>query len=37
MGLEPVPSNSPESVTAFVKSEVDRWAPVVKSLGLKVD
>jgi tripartite-type tricarboxylate transporter receptor subunit TctC len=37
MGLDPVPSNSPESVTAFVKSEVDRWAPVVKSLGLKVD
>ena len=37
MGLEPVPSNSPESVTAFMKSEVDRWAPIVKNLGLKVD
>ena len=37
MGLDPVPSESPESVTAFMKSEVERWAPVVKAIGLKVD
>lgn len=37
MGLDPVPSESPEAVTLFLKSEVDRWAPVVKSIGLKVD
>jgi tripartite-type tricarboxylate transporter receptor subunit TctC len=37
MGLEPVPSESPESVTAFMKSEVDRWGPVVRSVGLKLD
>lgn len=37
MGLDPVPSDSPEWVTAFMKSEVDRWGPIVKSIGLKVD
>ena len=37
MGLDPVPSDSPEAVTAFMKAEVDRWAPVVRSIGLKVD
>jgi tripartite-type tricarboxylate transporter receptor subunit TctC len=37
MGLDPVPSDSPESVTAFMKSEVDRWGPVVRSVGLKLD
>lgn len=37
MGLDPVPSDSPESVTAFMKSEVERWGPVVRSVGLKLD
>lgn len=37
MGLDPVPSDGPEAVTAFMKAEVDRWAPVVRSIGLKVD
>lgn len=37
MGLDPVPSTSPEAVTAFMKSEVERWAPVVRSIGLKMD
>ena len=37
MGLEPVPSDSPEAVTAFARSEVERWAPVVRTIGLKLD
>lgn len=37
MGLDPVPSESPEAVTAFMKSEVDRWGPVVRGVGLKLD
>lgn len=37
MGLEPVPSTGPDAVTAFMKAEVDRWGPVVRSIGLKVD
>lgn len=36
-GLEPVPSQSPAEVDAFVKREVDRWSPLVKKLGLKID
>lgn len=37
MGLDPVPSENPESVTAFMRSEVERWGPVVRSVGLKLD
>ena len=35
--LPTVPSESPEAVSAFVKSEVDRWGPVVRGIGLKLD
>lgn len=37
MGLDPVPSESPEAVTAFMKNEVERWGPVARSTGLKID
>jgi len=37
MGLEPFPSQSPDEVTAFVKSEVVHWAPIVKKIGLKIN
>lgn len=36
LGLEPATS-SPEEFSAFVKSEVDKWAKVVKASGLKPD
>ena len=36
-GLEVTPSASPEAFSAFIKAEIDRWAPVVKSTGAKVD
>jgi tripartite-type tricarboxylate transporter receptor subunit TctC len=36
-GLEITPSASPEAFSAFIKAEIDRWAPVVKSTGAKVD
>jgi tripartite-type tricarboxylate transporter receptor subunit TctC len=36
-GLEITPSASPEAFSAFLKAEIDRWAPVVKSTGAKVD
>jgi tripartite-type tricarboxylate transporter receptor subunit TctC len=36
-GLEVTPSASSEAFLAFIKSEVERWAPVVKAAGAKVD
>ncbi|MEN9419066.1 MAG: hypothetical protein RI988_2686 [Pseudomonadota bacterium] len=35
MGLDAVPSESPEAVTAFLRAEVDRWVPLARSIGLK--
>ena len=37
MGLEPVPSASPQAVSDFMVSEVRQWGPLVKSLGLKIE
>ena len=28
-------ASSPEELTAFIKSEINRWSPVIKKLGLK--
>jgi len=33
-GAEPV-ANTPEQFTAHIKSEIVRWAPVVKASGAK--
>jgi tripartite-type tricarboxylate transporter receptor subunit TctC len=36
-GLSIAPSESPEAFSAFIKTEIERWAPVVKSTGARVD
>jgi len=36
-GLETTPSASPDAFSTFIKAEIDRWAPVVKSTGARVD
>jgi tripartite-type tricarboxylate transporter receptor subunit TctC len=36
-GLEVTPSASPEAFGEFIRAEIERWAPVVKSAGAKVD
>jgi tripartite-type tricarboxylate transporter receptor subunit TctC len=36
-GLASTPSASPEAFAGFIKAEIARWAPVVKSTGARVD
>ena len=36
-GLEPAAPNSPEEFTAFLQSEITKWARVVKASGAKAD
>ncbi len=36
MGLEPV-GNTPEQFDAYIRSEIDKWAPIVKASGAKPD
>ena len=36
-GLEVTPSASPDAFTAFIRVEMERWPPVVKAAGAKVD
>jgi tripartite-type tricarboxylate transporter receptor subunit TctC len=36
-GLEPEPDGTPEEVRSILASEVERWAPVIKGIGLQLD
>ena len=35
-GIQPL-GNTPEQFAAYIKSEITKWAPVVKASGAKVD
>jgi len=35
LALEPVPPSTPESFAAYIKSEGDRWARIVKAAGIE--
>ncbi len=37
IGAEPVPDTTPEKTAAFVKAEYERWGPLVKLSGAKVE
>jgi tripartite-type tricarboxylate transporter receptor subunit TctC len=32
-----VEASTPEQLRAFIQSEIDRWSPVIKRLGLKLN
>jgi tripartite-type tricarboxylate transporter receptor subunit TctC len=36
-GFEPCSDSSPEAARRFVEDEIDRWRPVIKAIGLKLD
>jgi hypothetical protein len=33
-GFEPYPDSSPEAAQRFVRNEIERWTPVIKSIAL---
>jgi tripartite-type tricarboxylate transporter receptor subunit TctC len=35
IALEPLSGSTPDSFAAFVKTEVDRWAGIVKNSGIE--
>ena len=35
-GIEPATSQSPQELTAFLQSEINKWAKVVKASGASV-
>jgi tripartite-type tricarboxylate transporter receptor subunit TctC len=37
IALEPLPGSTPDSFAAYVKSEVDRWAVIVKNSGAELE
>ena len=36
-GVDPTPGSSPEKLTAFMKAELAKWAPIIKASGAHVD
>jgi tripartite-type tricarboxylate transporter receptor subunit TctC len=37
LGMEPLEPGKPEALAAYVKTEIDRWAPIVKASGATTD
>jgi len=37
LAVVPIVDSTPESATSFVKQEIDKWAPVVKSTGTRIE
>jgi tripartite-type tricarboxylate transporter receptor subunit TctC len=36
-GVDPTPGSTPEKLTAFIKAELAKWAPIIKASGAHVD
>ena len=37
VGVDPTPGSTPEKLTAFIKAELAKWAPIIKASGAHVD
>jgi tripartite-type tricarboxylate transporter receptor subunit TctC len=37
MALEPLPASTPDGFAAYLKTEVDRWAAIVKDSGAELE
>jgi tripartite-type tricarboxylate transporter receptor subunit TctC len=37
LSLEPLPPSTPDSFAAYIRSEVDRWAVIVKNSGAEAE
>jgi len=37
VGVDPTPDSTPEKLAAFIKSELAKWAPIIKASGAHVD
>jgi tripartite-type tricarboxylate transporter receptor subunit TctC len=37
VGVDPTPDSTPEKLAAFIKSELAKWAPIIKASGAQVD
>jgi tripartite-type tricarboxylate transporter receptor subunit TctC len=36
-GIDPTPGNSPKQAAAFIKAELEKWAPIIKMSGAHID
>jgi tripartite-type tricarboxylate transporter receptor subunit TctC len=36
-GVDPTPGSTPATTAAFVKAELDKWAPIIKASGAQID
>jgi tripartite-type tricarboxylate transporter receptor subunit TctC len=37
MALEPLPPSTPDSFAAYIKTEIERWAVIVKNSGADLE
>ena len=37
ISLEPLPPSTPDGFAAYIRSEVDRWAGIVKNSGAEIE
>ena len=36
-GIDPTPGNTPKQTAAFIKAELEKWAPIIKTSGAHID